>query len=133
MSREKSQSDIDLERFIGLMDEAFMSTDERVVNALRSLMMMVILTKPESDDSSLEGRRGPLGEMRTNLKYAIQRIDKLENDMIRLHSEMQRAFDSLSGRTPGYIHDQNPYPRWDPYSMDINNSAMLTKAFGKFK
>ena len=43
--REKDQADFDLERFIEMFDEALTSNDERVINALRSLMMMVILTK----------------------------------------------------------------------------------------
>jgi hypothetical protein len=42
-SREKDQADFDLDRFIDMFDEALTSKDDRVVNALRQLMMMVII------------------------------------------------------------------------------------------
>ena len=45
-AREKDQADFDLERFIDMFDEAVNSRDPRVVNALRSLMMIVTLTRP---------------------------------------------------------------------------------------
>jgi hypothetical protein len=43
--REKNNSNYDLERLTELFDEALTSDDPRVKNALRQLMMMVILLK----------------------------------------------------------------------------------------
>ena len=42
--REKDAADYDLERFTEMFDQALTSNDPRVKNALRQLMMMVILT-----------------------------------------------------------------------------------------
>ena len=59
-AREKDQADFDLERFVDMFDEAMTSRDPRVMDALRGLMMMVTLTRPESRDSGLHDRNaGP--------------------------------------------------------------------------
>lgn len=43
-AREKDTADYDLEHFIMMFDAAMTSNDPRVKQALRQLMMMVILT-----------------------------------------------------------------------------------------
>ena len=58
-AREKDQADFDLERFVDMFDEALTSQDPRVMDALRSLMMIVTLTCPESKTEHSR-RDGPL-------------------------------------------------------------------------
>lgn len=80
-SREKNQSDFDLGRFIDMFDQAMVSEDPRVVDALRSLMMMVILTKPEVAASPLVDRqRGPLRRMYEDLGDLNRRMTRLEEE-----------------------------------------------------
>ena len=45
-AREKDSADFDLERFVDMFDEALTSQDPRVMDSLRSLMMIVTLTRP---------------------------------------------------------------------------------------
>ena len=86
-SREKLQADFDLERFIDMFDEALTSNDERVVNALRSLMMMVILTKPEGLKDPSNRDVGPLRQifddmhqLNRNFHDVNERLRRLENE-----------------------------------------------------
>lgn len=78
-AREKEQADFDLERFIDMFDEALTSKDERVVNALRSLMMMVVLTKPEGRDPN--GDVGPLRQMHDDMHNLNRRMHRLEEEL----------------------------------------------------
>ena len=82
-AREADQSDFDLERFIEMFDEALTSRDERVVNALQSLMMMVILTKSETGNPMGE-RTGPLRRMYEDLHVINRRMRDLEETVKRL-------------------------------------------------
>jgi hypothetical protein len=81
-AREKTQADFDLERFIDMFDEALTSKDERVVNALRSLMMMVILTKPETRNH--DGDVGPLRQLHDDLHNLNRRIHSIEDTISKI-------------------------------------------------
>jgi hypothetical protein len=80
-AREKVQSDFDLERFIDMFDEALTSKDERVVNALRSLMMMVILTKPENPYQGHDKNNGPLRQLFEDLHHLNRRMYSMEETL----------------------------------------------------
>ena len=88
LSREKEQADFDLERFINMFDEALTSNDERVVNALRSLMMMVILTKPESH-AQADRNRGPLRQLYDDVHNINRRLNNTEDMVRRLERTIQ--------------------------------------------
>ncbi len=78
-AREKDQADFDLERFVDMFDEALTSRDPRVMDALRGLMMMVTLTRPESRDSGLHDRNsGPLRRMYEDMNQLHRRIERVE-------------------------------------------------------
>jgi len=94
-SREKIQADFDLERFIDMFDEAMTSKDERVINALRQLMMMVILTKPESNEPIT--RYGPLRQMHEDMKNLNWRMGKMSEDMRDMQSEIKRINSTYHG------------------------------------
>jgi hypothetical protein len=80
-AREKVQADFDLERFIDMFDEALTSQDERVVNALRSLMMMVILTKPEARNPMSDRNAGPLRQMFDDMNNLNRRMHRMEDEI----------------------------------------------------
>jgi hypothetical protein len=81
-AREKDQADFDLERFVDMFDEALTSQDPRVMNALRSLMMMVTLTRPESRDSGLHDRNhGPLRRLYEDVNHLNSRLYRLEEEL----------------------------------------------------
>jgi len=79
--REKDQADFDLERFIDMFDQAMVSKDPRVTDALRSLMMMVILTKPEVNAvPAVDRERGPLRRMYDDLGNINRRLTRMEDE-----------------------------------------------------
>lgn len=86
-AREKDQADFDLERFIDMFDQALTSRDERVVDALRSLMMMVILTKPETHGLGHDRTRGPLRQLFDDVNHLHRKVDRLEHETQRAHRE----------------------------------------------
>lgn len=80
-AREPDQSDFDLDRFVDLFDEAMTSTDPRVVETLRRLMMIVTLTRPESSQS-WNDHRGPLRRMMSDINHLHRRIETLEGQVM---------------------------------------------------
>lgn len=86
-AREKDQADFDLERFVDMFDEAMTSQDPRVMRALRDLMMMVTLTRPESHGGGLVDRqRGPLRRLYEDIYHLNNRLGRVEeehNDLVR--------------------------------------------------
>jgi hypothetical protein len=108
--REKDSSDYELERFIEMFDYALTTDDPRVKNALRQLMMMVILTSNEQEDASYDHRhKGPLRRMQ-------QDLNDLSRSTMRLSEELQsmkNQFDllrSIGSKREGYraqdVHTQ---------------------------
>jgi hypothetical protein len=106
-AREKDQADFDLERFIDMFDEAMTSKDPRVVRALRDLMMMVTLTRPESHGGGLADRqRGPLRRLYEDIYHLNNRLGRIEEE----HSDLVRQ---LSRDRENYRYN---YP-YEKYSM----------------
>ena len=92
-AREKGPADFDLERFIDMFDEALTSQDERVVSALRSLMMMVILTKPETRNPMADRNNGPLRQMFEDMNNLTRRMHRMEDEIRALASQsVQRSY-----------------------------------------
>ncbi|HET8688646.1 MAG TPA: hypothetical protein VFM18_18685 [Methanosarcina sp.] len=78
--RPKSQDDYDLERVIELFDSALTSKDERVVNALRSLLMVVTLTDSEDGENAALRDKGPLTSLLDDVRQIKNRVNKLESN-----------------------------------------------------
>lgn len=92
-AREKDQADFDLERFVDMFDEAMNSRDPRVMDALRGLMMMVTLTRPESRDSGLHDRNaGPLRRLYEDINHLHRRLECVE-EQVRQAERSQRQVD----------------------------------------
>jgi hypothetical protein len=103
-AREKDQADFDLERFVDMFDEALTSQDPRVMNALRSLMMMVTLTRPESRDSGLHDRNhGPLRRLYEDVNHLNSRLHRMEDEVRQMRNSYKDKY-------------SYPYEKYD-YSM----------------
>jgi hypothetical protein len=108
-AREKDQADFDLERFVDMFDEALISQDPRVINALRSLMMMVTLTRPESRDSGLHDRNhGPLRRLYEDVNHLNSRLHRMEDEVRQM-----RQIQATEGFKKAYSYD---YP-YEKFSM----------------
>ena len=109
-AREKDQADFDLERLVDMFDEALTSRDPRVVDTLRSLMMIVTLTKPEARDSGLHDRNsGPLRRMIEDMNHLHRRLERVENEVRQL------------------VRSQRP-ERIDPYNYPYEKFSMQAAA-----
>lgn len=82
--REKDAADYDLERFIEMFDQAMTSSDPRVKNALRQLMMMVILTDTGDHEGEQRASRGPLRRMQEDIRDQFRWIKRLEQEIEQL-------------------------------------------------
>ena len=113
--REKDQADFDLDRFIDMFDEAMTSSDPRVIETLRSLMMIVTLTRSETRMN--HGRNnGPLRRL-------YEDLNDLNRSMQRMHDEIRQLQHDQKRRW-----DQEVYPDWnDKYTLKA--SAQLAKDF----
>jgi hypothetical protein len=116
----EGQGDFDLETLFDLMDEALTSKDERVQNALRSLLMIVTLTRVREDGQmEINDRaRGPLRQMQQDLNDISRRLYQLQDELHNL--KMPREGASGSPYNPGagspfgpYVNPGSPYgPIW---------------------
>lgn len=108
--REKRQADFDLERVMDLFDDALTSKDERVVNALRQLLMITALTAPESNDGIMDKRTGPFRQLQEDLNDLHRRLNTMENEMNNMR------------RQPYTPPVQNPYMP-GPYNPGYPNTG----------
>ena len=88
-AREKDQADFDLERFVDMFDEAMTSQDPRVMDSLRSLMMMVLLTRPEIKTEHSRNN-GPLRRLFEDMNHLNRRMHDMEDKI----NAMSRSSDS---------------------------------------
>jgi hypothetical protein len=82
--RDKDQADWDLERCFEMFDQALISKDERVVNALRNLLMIVTLTAPETELSGIESRKGPLRRIMDDINGLTRHINIMDDELREL-------------------------------------------------
>jgi DNA repair ATPase RecN len=86
--REKNSSDYDLERLTELFDTALTSDDPRVKNALRQLMMMVILTSADHEDQDkIRGRQGPMRRMAEDIRDLHRSVESLRQELHHLQKQ----------------------------------------------
>jgi hypothetical protein len=96
--REKDSSDYDLERLTELFDEALTSNDPRVKNALRQLMMMVVLTSADHEDRDkqrLTNRVGPMRRMQEDINDLRRSLEILRHEMQTV--QKQAAWSNING------------------------------------
>lgn len=107
-AREPDQADFDLERFINMFDEALTSQDPRVMNALRSLMMMVTLTRPETSESALGSKHGPLRRLFEDLNHLNRRMHSMEDEIQQLRRHTSR----MDAESEKYRYEQYPNEKY---------------------
>ena len=109
-AREKDQADFDLERFVNMFDEAMVSQDPRVMETLRSLMMIVALTRPESNDIHNQ-RKGPLRRAFEDMNHLWKRLEQMEQELRQMHQQLnqQTSLDRWPGHWPRQEFPEDKY------------------------
>jgi hypothetical protein len=111
-AREPDQADFDLDRFVNLFDEALTSKDPRVINALRSLMMITTLVRPESGDSGLYNRsHGPLRRLYEDMNHLNRRLTNVEDEVRQSQIERKR---------------KDTWPEQEKYAMEAAKNLAQT-------
>lgn len=85
-AREPDQADFDLERFIDMFDEAMTSQDPRVIDALRNLLMIVTLTRPEVR-ATHDRNSGPLRRLFEDMHHLNRRLYDIEATIRRVSAK----------------------------------------------
>ena len=121
-----SQAELDLQRAMDLFDTALTSKDERVVNALRSLLMIVALTNPEGES---DRDTGPLRQMERDINSLHSRIRSLEENLKHIAEVLNRD-DSITRayrREAMRPYDTNPWNITASDSFYMNNINNISK------
>ena len=93
-TREPDQADFDLERFIDMFDEAMTSQDPRVIDALRNLLMIVTLTRPEVRTTH-DRNSGPLRRLFEDMHHLNRRLYDIEATIRRVSAPREeKAYQS---------------------------------------
>ena len=79
-----NQSDFDLDKFINMFDQALTSSDPRVLDALRSLLVIVTLTKSQS----IKEQQGPVGKLFHSHQSILRRLNELEQQVHHLKNKL---------------------------------------------
>lgn len=98
MNPEQTDQD-NLEPLAEMLDTALTSQDPRVVSALRQLMIMVALTRPDvaADKNTL----GPIRRLMSRVDDLHQRMERLEYELSRGRYEQEKKYK--------YDYDRNPW------------------------
>lgn len=81
-ARDPDQADFDLERFIDMFDAAMTSSDPRVIETLRKLLMIVALTRPEEPAGDF---KGPLRRLFEDMSHLNRRMHRMEEEIHQLN------------------------------------------------
>ena len=81
----------DLESLAEMLDTALTSQDPRVVSALRQLMIMVALTRP--DAAADKNTLGPIRRLMSRVDDLHQRMERLEYELSRGRYEQEKKYD----------------------------------------
>lgn len=73
-----------------MFDEAMTSEDPRVIETLRSLMMIVTLTRPESNDTRYD-RKGPLRRSFEDMNHMWKRFEQMEEELRQMHQRITQS------------------------------------------
>ena len=101
--REKDSADFDLDRFINMFDEALTSQDPRVIDALRGLLMIVTLTRPDAKTSV---ERGPLRRLVDDVTNLNRRLGVVENRVLAERDQAISTTDKYNGTAFGQVESR---------------------------
>jgi hypothetical protein len=102
-SREKDSADFDLDQFVRMFDEALTSQDPRVIDALRGLLMIVTLTRPEAKTSV---ERGPLRRLVNDVTNLNRRLGVVENRVLAERDQAISTTDKYNGTAFGQVESR---------------------------
>ena len=102
-SREKDSADFDLDQFVRMFDEALTSQDPRVIDALRGLLMIVALTRPEAKTSV---ERGPLRRLVDDVTNLNRRLGVVENRVLAERDQAVSTTDKYNGTAFGQVESR---------------------------
>jgi len=101
--REKDSADFDLDQFVRMFDEALTSQDPRVIDALRGLLMIVALTRPEAKTSV---ERGPLRRLVNDVTNLNRRLGVVENRVLAERDQAISTTDKYNGTAFGQVESR---------------------------
>lgn len=107
----------DLESLAEMLDTALTSQDPRVVSALRQLMIMVALTRP--DAAADKNTLGPIRRLMSRVDDLHQRMERLEYEISRGRYEQEKKYK--------YDYDRNPWANSISVNSEYRDSEMLKK------
>jgi len=94
----KTQADFDLNQAIDLFDNALISNDERVVTALRQLLLIVALTASESGKSNINNRNtGPLRKLNSDVEHLKYQFSRLQEQIFTLGNRFPELLRDTQG------------------------------------
>lgn len=128
--RDKTQADFDLEHMFDLLDTAMTSKDERIQNALRALLTIVALTKPQDDGRmAVETNHGPLRQMQEDLKHINRRLNTVENEINNMRRQPYIPPQPFTPGSPYTTPTPNTGTPWwgpnpnDPWTTSVTNGG----------
>ena len=127
--RDKTQADYDIERLFDMLDTALTSKDERVQSALRALLTIVELTRPQDDGKmAIETNHGPLRQMQEDLKHLSRRLNNLEGEVRMNGTRVGPAPVNPGPHTPYRVSPGTPYTPGTWWGPDPNALHSTSKA-----
>lgn len=125
-SREKDSADFDLDRFINMFDEALTSQDPRVIDALRGLLMIVTLTRPEAKTGIDNQHRGPLRRLVDDVTNLNRRLGAVENRVLAerdrdISAEKYRNSPKTFGQVESRLYPNEVWDR-EQHIQNLNQS-----------
>jgi len=130
-SREKNQSDFDLETFVDLFDTALSSNNPAVQKALKNLLL--ITTMVQSELSPEERMKGPLRQVIDDIQNLNRRLGKLEDQNIYpqapVYQPGQLPLVGPSG--PTWVSPNTGNPIWPPGNITCSTGTQI--AVGSLK
>jgi hypothetical protein len=127
-SREKNQSDFDLETFVDLFDTALNSDNPAVQRALRNLLL--IATMAQSELSPEERMKGPLRQVIDDIHNLNRRLERLENQKTYAPTPVYQPVQMPNTGTPlPGTYPNTGTPNWPPGSITCSSGLIKSEDY----
>lgn len=129
-SRDKDQSDFDLEAFVDLFDTAMTSDNPAVKKAFKNLMLIAAIVNSENKDEAI--CKGPMRRLVEDQKNIIRRLAELEDQRMRggtfnisTPAPMPNTYPGPTWIGPNVTTwpNTNPGPNWPPGSITCSATS----------
>jgi len=125
-SREKNQSDFDLETFVDLFDTALCSDNPAVKKALKNLLL--ITTMIQSEVSAEERMKGPLRQVIDDIRNLNRRLNRLEDQNIYPQGPVYTpptTMPLVGSSGPVWTTPNTGNPIWPPGSITCSTGTQI--------